>query len=416
MLMVMCKNLADLLEAEQPLFSVMVEQLERASGRPSVDVRLLAEIIGKVHMKIRALGLDPHDTTGPELYHALQDLIGKHDLFIAKKLDAKNPSHVSEVLPKIGPFIDSLAIPKSAWVLKHSVAKRLLKQTPPKQVMAHLHYRSIDSMLKREPVSEIFGSLRFAESPTWQQKFMSKYAALTPMDFEVRDIDVIHLDSKKWAGVADTFVKANHYNITHLKELGVVLILPLPVDNLPGISLTTLAKVLHNINDIRLYSAYFKLQQTSHQFGVKLRSTLQNDSEYIEVAGHKVHWRAVHGHFAKNGFVKHLEAFEPHLQLDDLEWRRVEEVLYRIEPALHFWHDMDFVAAYRAPDVVSFNLMDNALSFVNKLHYDARVTSHFNNSLLNELMIRYVGQPPMESLVIKRLSGYTVNEHVGFIT
>ncbi len=413
MISVMCKNLAELIQAEQPLFSIMVEQLERASGRPSIDVRLLAEVIGKVHLKTRALGLDPHDTTGPELYHALQDLVAKHDSFMAKRLGAKNDD-VEDVLSKVKPFVDNLAIPKSAWVMKYSAAKRLLKQTPPRQLMKHLHYRSVDSMLKRESICEVFGSMRFVESQAWQKSFMRKYSTLSPMDFETREIEIINLEGEKWHGIVEGFVKNGRNNIAHVKELGVVMILPLPVEHLPGISITTLTKVLHSINEIRLYSSYFKLQQVSNQFGARLWSALLNDPDHVFVAGHKVHWRTMHGHFTKNSFVKHIELFEPHLQLEDLEWRKAEAVLYAIEPALYFWFDMDYVAAHRSSDSISFNLMDNALNYVNRLPYENRLAVHFNNSLINELMMRYIGEPPMENLIVKQLSLYTAHDQAEF--
>jgi hypothetical protein len=411
MLMLMCKNLAELLQAEQPLFSIMLEQLERASGRPSVDVRLLAEIVGKVHLKTKALGLDPHDTTGPEYYHALQDLVGKHDGFMAARLGVKDSADVRAVMAKAVPFVASLDIPKTAWVMKLSSAKRLLKQVPPKQVMKHLRYRSVDSMLKREPICEIFGSLRFAESPAWQRSFLKKYASLTPMDFEVRKIEIINFDSKKWDGIADEFVQASRNNVTHLKELGVVLVLPLPLKRMSGVTLPTLARVVHSINEIRLYSAYFKMRQFSAKFGAIVAEILTKDAGQLTVAGHNVHWRSVHGHFAKSEYVEHAELFEPHLQREDLEWRKVEEVLYKIEPALHFWHDMDFVAAYRGGETISFNLVDNALNYANKLPYTKRISQNFKNSLMNEIMIRYIGQPPLKRLITEQLGMHASQDH-----
>ena len=67
----MSKLISYLLGAEEPLFSISLRQLEKTAGNPAVDVRLTAEIIGKVRMKMKQLGLDPGDTKGPELYKAL---------------------------------------------------------------------------------------------------------------------------------------------------------------------------------------------------------------------------------------------------------------------------------------------------------------------------------------------------------
>lgn len=402
---IMCKNLAELLGADEPLFSIMLEQLERASGRPSVDVRLLAEIVGKVHLKTKALGLDPHDTTGPELYRALQDLTRRHDTFLATKLGVTDAHDVTQVLASIKPFIDHLPVlPRKTWALKHSAAKRLIKQTPPKQVMKQLRYRSIDSMLKREHVGEIFGAIRFIESPAWQRNFVKKYSSLTPLDFETRDVEIIFHDSDRWSGFATDFVRESRNNIISCREVGTVHILPLPVKRMAGISLLALTNTLQAINEVRLYSSYFKMHQVSKNFGVMFqKALLHNEVGDIRLLGNNLHWRTLYGHLVHNASPKRMELFEPHLQPDDLEWRKVEETLYRIEPALHFWYDMDFVAAFRSPYVVSFNLIDNATSFANQIPYKRHTVARFKDSLSNEIMMRYAGQPKLEDLIMEQL-------------
>ena len=60
----MSKMLSELLGATEPMFSIALKQLEQSSGNPSVDVRITAEIIGKIQIKTQELGLDPKDTTG----------------------------------------------------------------------------------------------------------------------------------------------------------------------------------------------------------------------------------------------------------------------------------------------------------------------------------------------------------------
>ncbi len=49
---------------------IALTELRRMAGDDS-DVRLLAEILARAHSILRALGLDPKDTTGKEVYQAL---------------------------------------------------------------------------------------------------------------------------------------------------------------------------------------------------------------------------------------------------------------------------------------------------------------------------------------------------------
>jgi len=396
--------LSELLGADEPLFSVALQQLERASGQQSVDVRLSAEIIGKVHQKLRELGLDPRDTTPEELYTALLELIKKHDEFLARRIGVDDPTDVQEALARSKIFVEHLKIPKTGWFIKASAAKRLVKASPPRKVMKQLGYRSVDSMLKREHIGEIFAAIRFAETPDWQSAFMRKYKSLAPRDFEVRDIEFHLLDPKRWGSITDAYVRGRRRNVTHSKELGVILVLPLPVKRLPGITITILPLLLHYVNEIRLYSSFFKHSQMKPDFSQILIDTLQDDpGKHAKLAGHDVHWRVIHRYFGQASHKQHPEVFEPHVQPEDLAWRKAEEVLYRIEPALHFWHDMDYVALKNGFLPVSFNLMDMAVNYVNQLPYGKQVSYHFRDALWNELLTRYMGQPAFEHQILKQL-------------
>src|SRR6185295_9391110 len=144
----MANLLSELLGAKEPLFSMATQQLEAASGRPGADARLIAEIIGKVHMKIKELNLDSNDTTGEELYHALLNKIEKDDIRLVKQIGGHDPEDAPALMPLMKSVWEGIKTPKDAWVLKHSVAKEMLKKLPPPNIMANLGYKSVDSMLK----------------------------------------------------------------------------------------------------------------------------------------------------------------------------------------------------------------------------------------------------------------------------
>lgn len=400
----MSKKLSELLGADEPLFSISLQQLERASGYQAADVRLTADIIAHTHQKMRELGLDPKYTNGRELYHALFGLVKLHDSFLAKKLGVKDHGNVQEVLRAIEKHAAVLPVAQTTWAIKHSVIKRLLKVMPPKKVMKALHYRSLDSMLKRESVSELLGGARFAETLEWQQKFARQYAKLTPADFETRKIEIIYFDPKKWNGVADEFVRQTRHTVGHLKEVGAILLAPLPIKSLPGITITTLPFVLHYMNEIRTYAAYFKTQQVSASFGDTLVKTLIEDpSEHVTMAGHGVHWRVVQRHYGRNNGLLN-DFFEPHMSTDDMSWHAAESALFRLEPALYFWHGMDYVGMMHDGRPVSFNLLDMAISVVNNLTYGYQSIQHLRTSLWHELFTRYLAQPSLEHQVLKQLT------------
>jgi hypothetical protein len=398
----MSRLLSELLAAEEPMFTMAIQQLEQVSGNTSVDVRLTAEIVGKVHMKIRALGLDPSDTTGPELYRALVNLLKQHDEFLARRIGIEDPHDADEVLRRIAEAVPALNIPRKAWVMKPAVAKRLIKQTPPKRVMKQLGYRSIDSMIKREPVHELYAAMRFLETKEWLDKFIDKYNALKPSDFENRQIELVRMGVDKWGESAMDFVHTNRQNITHLKELGIIALLPLPIKRMSGLTIVTLPLILHYINEIRVYATFFKSQQTRSDFAKIIIETLVADpGKHVSVAGHHIHWRVIHRHLgSKDATIADL--FEPHVEPDDLIWRKAEETLFRLEPALHFWFDMEYVGVEFDGRPISFNLMDVAISYVNNLPYGSQAVHHMRQNIWNEIYLRYVREQAIERQVARQ--------------
>lgn len=405
LVVIMSKYISELLDAPEPAFGQAIKQLERASGDASVDVRLTAEIVGKSHVKMRELGLDPQDTTNKELYAALQNLVAKHDGFLCRRFGGDDPSDVADILPRVKMIVDRLGIPKQAWAVRPSMVKRLLKSQPPKNLMKQLGYRSLESMLKREPVSHVLAAVRFTESDKWQHDFIQQYRKLRPGDFETRHIDMELLTSQKWQKLAHQYAHQQRRNIIPLIELGTVVIMPLPMTKMPGITLITTVMLLHYINEIRLYSAYFKMQQVKPDFGQILVRTLTDDpADHVNMGGQRIHWRIVQRHFGHAHQRRfYPEIFEPHVQPEDLEWRKAEEVLYRLEPALHFWHDLDYVAKPTKGKPVSFNLLDMAVCYVNGLDYEQRLADYFRDSLWNEICLRYIAEKPLEVQVLKQL-------------
>ncbi len=404
----MNRMLSELLLAEEPLFSLALQQLERESGRPGVDVRLSAEIIGKVQLKTKELGLDPNDTSSQELYYALENRVARDNKRITKqllKLDESNDV-IREQVPAMVKVVKESKVPKRCWVLKRSVAKKLLKQMPPTAMMKHLGYRSIDSMLKHEPFDELYTALRFSEGADWLSKYNKLLKHVKATDFEERNISIIEMDHDKWVDLSDDFTKKKLHNVTHTKELGVIVVLPMRRERMRGLPLKTMSLLFHYINEIRLYSAFFKLKSTRPRFGAEVVDTINADpSNAAVMAGQNVHWRVIQQYLGRHKDKSHPEAFQPHVQPEDLHWRRAEDALYELDPELEFWRDLDYIARpiRVRVDPVAFNLMDVAFAYSNEEPFAKRYVYHFRESLWNEIFIRYMGETVLEEQILEQL-------------
>lgn len=413
LMLYMSRMLSELLHAREPQFSLMLGRFERASGNMGVDVRITADIVQKYHHKFKELGLDVKDTTGPELYRALMNLVAQHDMFINKRLGGSDNTNVEAIQKIILQAFPGLDIATDVWVLKKSVLRRLLKKQPPKMVMKRLRYRSIDSLLKREDPCELLAYARLIETQKWLTDFSHLYKTLQPIDFEIRPIELIQLTEQRAGVQANDFVRNKGHNVLTLKEAGLITMLPLPVKTLPGLTLNLLSTILHYAGELRSYSAYFKSRQVQNDLGDVVAKTIAEDiTAGIDLHGQDVHWRTVYRHLSSGLSAEAGELFEPHVSPEDFEYQTIEEVLYRLEPALYFWYETDYVGVLADHHVISLNLRDMAVNYTNNLPYGKHSVANMRAALWQEITLSYMRRPPIEQMITRQLQNQSYEPNV----
>jgi len=406
----MTRYLSSALGAEQPFFGQSIMELERASGRPAADIRLSSEIMQQVRAKVAQLGLDPDDTTGPELYSALQGRLRQDESRVRAALNLTEDASVPEILSRVEKFLNGHQTTSNGFVLKATVARKLFKKKAPKHTMKLLGYRSLDSMLKHEAVASIYAAAMIAESPSWHRMFRGQYAALQPSDFEQRKISVVFPKSKRWTQVSDHFVQAAKHNILCFKELGAVVMLPFS-GQVNGLAITSLLLALHYMNDIRTYSSFAKLQQVKPAFGKIVQETAAGEPmTSAQLAGQPVPWKVIQRYYGRMKGDYHPEVFEPHVQPEDLQWHDGEKILAGLEPTLRFWADTQYICMVHDDQPVSCNILDVALSYCNQLPFADRIVHFVREHLWHELMSRYLHQENLEAAVHQQLSRELVDE------
>ncbi|HSX01654.1 MAG TPA: hypothetical protein VLF67_05430 [Candidatus Saccharimonas sp.] len=396
------------LQAKEPLFDHALHQLEQDSGRHGIDIKLAAEIAERAASRLRTLEL-PGDASGPDIYAALLGLVKDHDRHLAHAIGGRDPEDIAEMIPLIVKAAQSAPLPKDGWFLKESKARQMLQSQPPEAVMDALGYHLVSQLLDKEDIFELFLALRFVESPDWLNAFDERYHDLTPDDFEARTIRVVPFAAAKWGNIAEHFIAKKRHNITHSKEMGAIAVMPMTAQRMPGITMKVLPLLCHYFNEIRLYSSFFKLMRTKHNFGAIISDTLIADPAHVSLTNHgQIHWRVIQRYFGKLTNETHPEIFEPHVQPEDLHWRRAEEVLYDIDPELEFWRELDYVAVLRDNQPVTFNLMDISLSYSNGISYDERYLYHFREALWNEVFARYMGEKVLEEQLLVKLDNAVI--------
>jgi hypothetical protein len=405
--------LATFLEAQEPLLDDALAQLEARTGHKGVDAALAGEIARKGGAITRELGLAP-DCSGSELYGALLAKVKEQDAHLARTLGGKAVENPHEMIPLAMRRIEQIQMPRNCFALKADRAAAMLQKLPPQALMKRLGYDNCATMVAKEDLAELFIAIRFTEGPDWLNQFDRVYDDLTGNDFEERQIRYIRFDPRKWGDVAAHFIEKKKHINTHSKEMGVVAVLPPPSDRMAAITTKVVTLSLHYYNEVRLYSAYFKLLRHKKNFGRILSETLIADTPNIPlIEGHHIHWRVIQRYYGKIGEgAQHPEIFQPHLQPEDLHWRSAEKLMYQIDPEMGMWRDMDYVAVRKGDDTITMNLMDVVLSYANKVAYPDRYLYHFRESLWNEVFARYMGEKELREQLLVKLDNAIVKPEV----
>jgi hypothetical protein len=403
--------LSEIFGGEEHLFRQGLERLERVSGHESADVRLSADVLQASQHKLKELGLDPHDTTGRELYQTLKQRLQDDDTRLVAAL--KSEAGKDELIPSIAHALKSVDIHRGSFALKPTVVKALLKKHAPKQTMRQLGYRSLESMLKHEQAGNLLAAAWLLESSTWRKSFHDGYKKLKASDFEARDIAILTPDTERWQKLADKLASSHHHTVVALKEFGAVVLFPLPAEAPAVVATATLSLALHSMNEIRAASTFLKLSQVRSGFGAIVQEVIADEPQLsTELLDQSVPWHIIQRYYARFQEAFRSEVFEPHVEAADLNWHSVEQIMESIEPGMGFWNDTAHLGVVDVHQPVSMNLIDVAIAACNNLPYEQRVVHYLRHSLQAELLLKYLKHDNVEQAVLGQLEAELVTEPV----
>lgn len=409
----MSKFLRALLDAEEPIFTESLTQLEQLTGKTGADTKLIADITRMANENMVALGLNPIVATGEEVYQALLGRVEQDMLRLTRIIGATDPEDVDHLVPYMIDAANKVSFNRKVFVLRREKAKDFLRAMPPKNLMQRLGYTDIEAMFANEDFDELYTALRFSEGADWLNQYNELFRTVTPNDYEERDMRIIRMDHRKYVDLAEHFVEKKLHNVTHTKEMGTIVVVPMRARKMRGLVLKTLPLLLHYMNEVKLYSTFFKMKSAKPNFGNTVVETLIADpGAGSQMVGKQVHWRVIQRYLArhKEDSVDKV-AFEPHVQPEDLHWRRAEEMLYEIDPELMFWKDRDYVGVNYDGFPVAFNLFDVSFAYSNKEPYSGRYAYHFRESLWNEIFIRYMGFKNLAEQILEQLDNDMIAPH-----
>lgn len=399
------EKIAKILRADKDDIRKVEKRLSEVTGKRNVMEKLVEENDAQVKERLEKLGVS-ESAGAKEVYNALTSKIENDDKNLSKVMgDPKSCER--EDCRKVLAMIKGVAGTRKGFFLKEDKAREFLVNVPPKNVMKYLGYGSATEMLEKEDLYEVFSSLRFLEEGKWlNDVFLEQYKSLTPDDFEEREV-IVHALSEKWVKAAENFMKKKWHNISHLKEMGIVFVIPRRL-GIPGEILRMVSLVLHYLNEIPFYSDIFKQSfEVPEMFSERIISLLQGVTIDRKMAEEeKSLWLVIQRYLAKDD-ENDWRLFVPHVNPEALHWMKAEETLVDIGNSLNhfgesleFWKDLDWVGSYFKDEagndiLVSFDLVDTVMSLVKEKEL-IKYLYHHQEALWNRIFIEYFGRERLE--------------------
>lgn len=410
------EKIARLLRTDKHTLEKTAQYMSALTGKEGIYEKIVQRNSELINERLLALGVSKNASSN-EVYDALISKIESDDFKIYKSLGTPNcASH--EGCNSIARIAKKAVEPPVGFFLKLEKARELVVNIPPQNIMKFLGYTSAKEMVEKEDILEIFSALRFVEGAEWLNSvFFKQYESLTPEDFEEREIQIIAL-SEKWDEVAKKFVEKKRHNVSHLKELGVVFLIPALL-GVSGEILRMFVMIMHYLYEIPFYSSIIKsITGYEERFSSSLISLLRGDvseDRYGELE--KSRWLIVQRYLAKED-ENDWRLFVPHINPEAIHWMKAEENLYKVGEVmdgfaedLKFWNGLGWVGDYFKDEsgvevLVSFNLIDTIMSFV-KQKERVKYSYHQEEAIWNEIFIQYSGRPALEEYSRKYLlQGY----------
>lgn len=408
------EKIAKILRTKPEIIEEMDKKMSVVSGKTGVIEGIVEENDRRIRKILKILGLSDNPSA-EKVYKAIIEQLKGSDQELFQLFN--EPSFEKpESCKAVCETARKLAGVPPGFFLKEEKAKEILRQNPPPNIISGLGYKNVDDLLFGENLFEVFCALRFVESKEWMHEtFQKVYTKINPEDFEEREIKVIPLHGK-WLKLAEKFIKKKYHNVSHLKELGVIFVIPLPIDT-PGEIMRVFGLLLHYFHEVTFYSDFFRRIAKDSDFSVQFISLLRGDVPEGPLPNTgKINWRILQQYLAKDN-ENDPRLFEPHISPEAMHWERAEEDVGKLAkqyPGLNldFWTDLNWVGDFFTSEktgkeeLISFDLIDNVMALVMEKEM-IKYLYHHQEALWNKIFIEYIGEKEMRRMIEENLiKGY----------
>ncbi|MBU4142370.1 hypothetical protein KJ590_00010 [Patescibacteria group bacterium] len=408
------QKIAQLLRAPEEILVELFDKMEKLTGKIGVADKIFQENQAMITQKLGELGI-PEDKADEAFVEAeiLKKTKAADEAFseFLGRPDFSSPAGCQVMVDLVRQVKNG---PNKGFFIKEEKLKSFLYLNPPRNILSALGYKNIKEALAKEDLYELFAALRFVENERWlNEVFFRPYNDLIADNFEEREIKISVL-SPKWGAIGQKFVGKKLHNISHLKEVGLVFLIPIKKVSSEagaGQTLETFSLVLHYLHEVDFYCRLFRKYAVLPNFGSKLVKLVSGQVLTSLLPKEGINWRIIQRYLAKID-PQDPRLFEPHVNPETVHWLKAEKEMDELavknpQLKLDFWRGIDdfageiFPAGKRGEEIVSFDLLDNLISLTHgglgKYLY------HQQEALWNKIFIEFMGEEKLEEALVENI-------------
>jgi hypothetical protein len=412
-------KLAHLMRTQPAVLIELEEKMNSISGQEGVFEDILRQNEITVDRTLAGLDLDRSDDVNV-IRDGLMERLSHLDKHLWELVGQPDLTKPTEACEKLCAVVGKVYMPPKGLFIKRDLGIEMLEKYPPQNLLEHFGYATVRDLIDKEGFASVFASLRFTQSELWMHQFFDvAYSNLKPDDFEEREVEHIILDTK-WLHVAEKFMNKKYHNVSHLKEFGIIFIIPIK-NEVPGETLRLFTLMLHYLHEVPFYAGLFRRHLYDPDFPHIFKSLLRGDVSAKPLPNHgRITWRVVQRYLAKDN-PGDFRLSEPHVNPEADHWWRAEEDLGRLSRilgqeahgnlALSWWTGLDFVGEEfmnlktGQKEPVSFDLIDQLMSLVRTSQ--TSYLYHQQEALWNKIFVEYMGREQMRQFIEENLiSGF----------
>lgn len=409
------QKIARILRTKPEIVFELDKKMSELTGKTAVLDKIVEENVILCWRTLDELGLPRAKATASAVNQVLIERLRHMDGDLFEFLERPDLATMSAVCGKLCDTARFLNDPQKGFFIKKDQAVAMLEKFPPQNMLDFFGYQTVAELIAKEGFTSVFCALRFAQDQQWMHHFFDQaYGELTADDFERREVEIKVLETK-WLKVAERFLQKKYHNLSHLKELGIIFIIPLPIDT-PGETMRMFTLLLHYLNEVPFYSKLFQKFSREPDFAANLKSLLRGDvpNGSLPDSGKGISWRIVQRYLAKDD-ENDWRLFEPHVNPEAEHWHKATGDMAKIVTIFQekghlmgFWHGLDWVGDF-FPDgqggesLVSFDLIDVVMGLVQNggINY----FYHQQEALWNKIFLEYLGGERLAQLTEENIIG-----------